>query len=166
MMAGDFTDRVFDEWRTVRPDIDVSSVGVVNRVLRLARFFESVLDEVATRYGLSTKGDFDTLAALRRQSPTPELSPTHLAELALITTGGMTSRLDRLEDRGFVERRSDPGDRRALLVRLTESGQEIVDRVLDASLPEQRRMLDTIGEKDRAVLASLLRRLLVDAEAV
>ena len=62
-MGSDYTDQVLAEWHTVRPEFDVSTAGVVNRVLRLARLLESELDRVVTRHGLSTKGDFDTLAS-------------------------------------------------------------------------------------------------------
>ncbi|HSF86375.1 MAG TPA: MarR family transcriptional regulator [Acidimicrobiia bacterium] len=164
-MGADYTDQVLAEWQAVRPDFDASTAGVVNRILRLARLLESELDRVVARHGLSTKGDFDTLAALRRHTPEPELSPTHLAEAALITTGGMTGRLDRLEKSGYVERRSDPGDRRALLVRLTTLGSEVVDEVLEASLQPQRALLEPLGTGQRTELAQLLRLLLARLES-
>ena len=160
-MAGDYTDRVLEEWQMVRPDIDASGTGLVGRILRLARYLEPELNEVATKYGLSAKGDFDTLAALRRHPPLHELSPTQLAEAALITPGGMTSRLDRLEDGGYVERHADPRDRRALLVRLTNEGKRIVDNVLDSNIASQQHLLEALDRRDRATLARLLRRLLV-----
>ncbi len=161
-MTRDFTDRVLEEWTVAQPDLDASAVGVVHRVMRLARFIDAALADVATRSGLSTKGDSDTLAALRRQAPKHELSPTQLAEAALITTGGMTSRLDRLEQAGMVERHADPNDRRAIVVRLTDAGRRTVDRVHEASLEWQRRLLKALDEGDQAQLADLLRRLLVD----
>lgn len=163
-MAGDYTDRVLHEWRNVRPEMDVAPAAVVNRILRLARLLDVELEKVAAEHGLSTKGDFDTLAALRRHSPRPELSPTQLAEAALITTGGMTSRLDRLEESGLVTRRSDPADRRALVIELTEAGRRIVDAVLEASLARQRRLLEPLGAQERETLADLLRRLLLQME--
>lgn len=156
----DYTDRVLEEWRAVLPDVDVSTAGIVNRILRLARLCEAELDRVAAAHGLSTKGDFDTLAALRRQQPRHELSPTQLADVALITTGGMTSRLDRLEHAGYVERHSDPADRRALLVRLTAEGRRIADAVLAANLVSQSRLVETLSGDDRVALAGLLRKLL------
>ena len=162
-MGFDYTDRVIEEWTTARPDIDVSSAAVVNRVLRLARYLENDLNAVAAHYGLSRKGDFDTLAALRRRGPEQQLSPTQLAEAALITTGGMTSRLDRLEQAGYLEREADPDDRRALLVHLTETGEAIVDKILEANVESQQQSLRAIDATQRAELADRLRELLIDS---
>lgn len=162
-MRFDYTDHVMEEWSTARPDIDVSSAAVVNRVLRLARYFENELNAVAARFGLSHKGDFDTLAALRRRRPDRQLSPTRLAEAAMITTGGMTSRLDRLEKAGYLERRPDPDDRRALLVHLTAAGEAIVDEILEASVASQQQSLRAVDTAQRAELADWLRALLIDS---
>lgn len=160
-MTHDYTDRVLEEWSAVRPDLDASPSAVVNRVLRLSTYLKNELEAVAASAGLSSKGDFDTLAALRRHPPRYELSPTQLAEAALITTGGMTGRLDRLEDSSMVERHADPSDRRALLVRLTDQGRAMVDQIVGSNLEKQQRMLATLDTKDIAGLADLLRRLLV-----
>lgn len=160
-MVQDYTDRALEEWQTFRPELDASASAVVNRVLRLAQYLRSELDEVGAAFGLSTKGDFDTLAALRRHGPRHELSPTQLAEAALITTGGMTSRLDRLEDGGLVERRADPSDRRALLVCLTDAGRRVVDEVLESSLEKQQYLLEGLSPDEIETLARILRQLLV-----
>jgi DNA-binding MarR family transcriptional regulator len=160
-VASDYTDRVLEEWQAVRPDVDTAATGVVTRILRLARYLEPELNEVAAGHGLSAGGDFDTLAALRRQVPQHELSPTRLAQAALMTSGGMTSRLDRLEERGYLERHADPNDRRAVLVRLTDRGKQVVDDVLESSVASQQDLLEALEPVDRAELAQLLRHLLV-----
>ena len=159
-MDNDYTDRALAAWRKVRPDLDASSTEVVNRIVRLARHLEAGLDEVATSFGLSRKGDFDTLAALRRTGD-GGLSPTELAVAAMITTGGMTSRLDRLEQAGFVERHVDPHDRRALLIHLTDDGKELVDSLFESSITRQRQFLEPLSNRDRATLTRLLRDLLL-----
>lgn len=161
-MERDFTDEVLEQWRVVRPDIDASTSAVVDRIFRLASYLQAELDQGAAVVGLSTKGDFDTLAALRRQAPRHELSPTQLAEALLITTGGMTSRLDRLEDAGLVERHADPSDRRALVIRLTHRGCDVVDQVLESNVENQQHLLSPLDEDDRFALAQLLRRILVN----
>ncbi len=161
-MTSDYTDAMIEDWQAVRPDLDTSTAAVVNRVLRLARRFESDLDRVVSRFRLGRKGDFDTLAALRRTNPPSALSPTELAATALITTGGMTARLDRLEQAGWVERRPDPGDRRGILVHLTGTGRALVDEVQAANLAQQRRLLEALSDGQREKLAGLLRRLLVE----
>jgi DNA-binding MarR family transcriptional regulator len=161
-MGRDFTDQVMDEWQAARPDLDTSTIAVVARILRLASYLQTELEQGATDAGLSTKGDFDTLAALRRQTPRHELSPTRLADAALITTGGMTSRLDRLEDAGLVERHDDPSDRRALVIRLTDEGRTLVDQILESNLEKQDYLLVALDAGERSALAQLLRRLLIN----
>ncbi len=161
-MTSDYTDTVIEEWQTVRPDLDTSTAAVVNRVLRLARRFESDLDRAVARFGLGRKGDFDTLAALRRANRPAALSPTELAASAMITTGGMTARLDRLEQAGWIERRPDPGDRRGIRVHLTDPGRALVDEVQASNLAQQRRLLAALSDGQREKLAGLLRRLLLE----
>lgn len=161
-MGRDYTDEALDQWRAVRPDVDTSTSAVVTRILRLASYLQAELDQGAVDGGLSTKGDFDTLAALRRQTPRHELSPTQLAEAALITTGGMTSRLDRLEDAGLLERHADPSDRRSLVVHLTDRGVDLVDQVLESNLERQQHLLAALDADDQSALAQLLRRILVN----
>jgi DNA-binding MarR family transcriptional regulator len=158
----DYTDRTLAAWEQVRPDLDASPTAVINRVLRLAGYLEAGLDEVAASVGLSRKGDFDTLAALRRAGEAG-LSPTQLAEAAMITTGGMTSRLDRLERAGLIQRHIDPHDRRALRIHLTGAGQDIVDGLFESSLARQRQFLEPLSSRDRATLSRLLRGLLLHA---
>src|SRR5205085_1527378 len=67
-------------------------------------------------------GEFDVLAALRRQGPPYRLSPGALLRATLVTSGTMTNRLDRLEQAGLVRRAPDPEDKRGVLVSLTAAG--------------------------------------------
>ena len=160
-MDHDYTDRTIAAWQKTRPDLDTSPTAVVTRIVRLTGHLEASLDEVATSFGLSHKGDVDTLAALRRTGQ-GGLSPTQLADAAMITTGGMTSRLDRLEEAGFIERHVDPHDRRALVILLTDAGQELVDSLFEASLARQQQLLEPLSSRDRATLSRLLRQLLLE----
>ncbi len=160
-MVDDYTDRALADWNAVRPDLDVSPNAVITRILRLASLLDAEFDATVAPFGLSRKGEYDTLAALRRARPGNGMSPTQLAAAALMTTGGMTSRLDRLEKAGLIERRPDPNDRRALLVALTAAGERLVDDIVAASLAKQERFLEPLDESDRATLAHLLRELLV-----
>lgn len=157
----DYVSAVIDDWERERPDLDTSSIGVVNRLLRTGQLVQSRLDALASAHGLSHKGDLDVLTALRRSGEPYEQAPSWLARAVQLTTGGMTNRLDRLENAGLVERRPDPADRRGVLVHLTEDGIEVVDAALEVGLEEQRRILGGLDAEDRETLAALLERLLV-----
>jgi DNA-binding MarR family transcriptional regulator len=71
----------------------------------------------------------------------------------------MTNRVDRLAARGLVHREPDPGDRRGVLVQLSEDGRTRVDAALSALLTNERALLTGLGATDRRQLANLLRAL-------
>lgn len=75
----------------------------------------------------------------------------------MVTTGAITNRIDRLEARGFVERRST-SDRRKVIVRLTEAGFDKVEEVVQSHLDVERELLDALSPRQQRELASLLRR--------
>lgn len=150
-------------WARVAPDLDVEPLEVAGRLLRCAAYLERAIDEALRPLGLSF-GDFDVINTLRRRGDPTGTNPKVLAASALITSGAMTSRLDRLERAGLLERRLDPRDRRAVLVQLTPVGKERAARALEAVLDADRRFLDPLGPEDRRTVAACLKRLLLRAE--
>ncbi|MEO1338622.1 MAG: MarR family transcriptional regulator, partial [Myxococcota bacterium] len=116
-MADDFVDRCMAQWSKADERWNAKSLSVAMRIMRLASLFEARLDAVARAHKLSVS-DYDVLASLRRQ-PTESLLPKELCKETLLTSGTMTHRIDRLESRGYVKRRPDPSDRRAVRVGLT-----------------------------------------------
>lgn len=157
----DRVELIIREWRERRPDLEFRSLELVSRVLRAAHHLQVRLDDVAAAYGLSHSGDLDVLTDLYRAGPPHERTPTQLAESLMLTAGGMTVRLHRLEDAGLIRRSPNPRDRRGVIVALTKVGEEIADHALVTALETQAdsvAMLDRL-EADR--LATLLRRLLI-----
>ena len=152
---------VVTDWNRERPDLDTAHMEVVTRILRAGHLLQKRLDVVAGGYGLSHKGDLDALAALRRSGKPYELTPTQLARLLQLTSGGMTNRLDRLEELGLVARRPDPSDRRGTLVGLTDAALQLVEEAFASSLQTQSAVLDEISKRDRAELGRILEQLLV-----
>jgi DNA-binding MarR family transcriptional regulator len=157
----DYVQAMIAEWNAERPDVDVTALEVVGRLLRAGKIVEARLDALAASVGLSHKGDLDVLTVLRRSGPPYEQSPSLLARSVQLTTGGMTNRLDRLEGSGLVSRRPDPADRRGVLVRLTEVGAAKADEAFDLVLDAQRRIAATMNPTQRAVMAEALAALLV-----
>ena len=102
---------------------------------------------------------FDVLSALRRAGEPYQLSPSTLLQETLVTSGTMTNRIDRLVARGWVERRPDPGDRRGVLVHLTDSGRATVDSALADLLVKERDILSGLTTAGSRKLATLLREL-------
>ena len=127
----DHVDRIVTQWRRERPDLDVAPLGVLGRLFRVAQLADDALAKGVEPFGLQ-RGWFDLLAALRRAGAPYELNPTELMKATLLSSGGMTKRLDRLVEAGLVERRPDPDDRRGTLVRLTRQGKSTIDKALEA----------------------------------
>lgn len=159
-MRHDHVDRLVAVWREREPDLDVASLEVVGRLLRAAAHVERAREAALAPHGLSL-GDYDVLATLRRVGGDAGVNPKDLAGSALITSGAMTSRLDRLESAGLVERRPDPVDRRAVRVRLTRAGRTAADRALADVLAAHEDLLSPLSRRERESTAAALRKLLV-----
>jgi len=155
--------RIQQEWARERPELDVTPQGVIGRLHRIAARLTERLVPVYADHGLG-EGDFDVLATLRRASPDFARSPGELAEHTMVTTGGMTKRLDRLEHAGLVVRRVSEADGRGRVVALTPAGRELIDRAFTAHMANERRLLDELGAADAAALEPILARWLAKLE--
>ncbi len=143
------------EWARERPDLDVTPQGIIGRLHRLAAHLTDELVTVYAEHGL-TEGDFDVLATLRRSGAPYERSAGELAEHTMITTGGMTKRLDRLEERGLITRRASQTDARGRIVALTLAGRDVIDAAFTAHAANERRLVDMLPTDDRARLEAIL----------
>jgi DNA-binding MarR family transcriptional regulator len=158
--VADRVDSVLAEWEERRPDLDTSALAVVSRILRAARLLQAELDSIAASYGLSHQGDLDALMELYRADLARGLTPTELAEALLLTGGGMTVRLHRLQKAGLVDRHPNPQDRRGVLVRLTPTGVDLVEHGLPTVVGAQTNRVDVLNSTGRRRLADLLRTVL------
>jgi DNA-binding MarR family transcriptional regulator len=159
----DDVDRIVAQWARERPELQTEAMAVFGRVYRIARLVGDQQEAVYNGFGIG-RGDFDVLATLRRAGSPFSLSPKALTTSLMLTSGGMTGRLDRLEKRGLVVRSPDPADRRGLTITLTPAGRELVDQAVGAGLDAQRRVLERLPPEDRSTLADLLRSLLAAAD--
>jgi DNA-binding MarR family transcriptional regulator len=159
----DTVDVLVAQWGRERPDLDTTAMAVFARVYRLARLAAERVEAVYGPYGIG-RPEFDVLATLRRSGSPYELSPGALSAAMLLSTGGTTARLDRLEAAGLVRRSPDPHDRRAVLVRLTPEGCSLVEGALEAGLACQQDMLAHLSHSRQAQLSGLLREVLVPLE--
>ena len=155
----DTVDRVLGQWHAVRPEVDVSPIGVIARVSRLSRLIDRRLAENFARFGIES-WMYDVLATLRRQGEPYALTAGELVGQTMVTTGALTNRIDRLEQRGLVER-AGTDDRRKVLVRLTAAGRDLVDEVVGAHMATEREILAELSGRQEHDLAQLLRRVLL-----
>lgn len=160
-MAGrDHVEQVLEQWRRELPELDRSPFAVVGRISRLAQLLQAEIESLFRAHGVSG-GEFDVLAALRRAGPPYRLTPTELSTALIVTSGGMTKRLNALEARGLVRRRPDPHDRRSTTVSLTGDAKRLVEAILPEHSANERRLLHALSAKERTELARLLRSLAV-----
>jgi DNA-binding MarR family transcriptional regulator len=162
-MRTDSVDRMIQAWAKRDPRLDASPLEVVGRLLLCARYCERALVAALQPLGLSF-GDFDVVNTLRRRGDEHGTKPSDLARSSLITSGAMTSRLDRLERAGLITRRPDPADRRGVLVYLTERGERFAEQALHAVIAADEAFLEPLDQRQRASVASALKLLLLRFE--
>ena len=78
----------------------------------------------------------------------------------MISSGGMTNRLDRLERAGFVARHPDPSDRRGKLIALTDAGKQVIDTTIGRHVANEVRLLSVLSPTEQEQLNQLLRKLI------
>lgn len=160
MTADDRASRAAAQWRSERPDLDPFPMEVLGRLAELTQLVaRDHVHPLFAAAGLHA-GEFDVLATLRRSGPPYELTPTALYEATMVSSGGMTSRLDRLEKAGLVARRPHPEDRRASLVALTAAGHDLLDDLLPRHVENERRVLAGLEAAEQQQLNALLAKLL------
>lgn len=156
-IISDRFDRMLEKWHASRPEVDFSSFEVGTRILRAAHYLQARLDRTAAGYGLAHQGDLDVLTQLDLVGPQ---SPSMLARDLLLTTGGMTVRLNRLQDAGLIERKPNPDDGRGVHVHLTSRGRALAQDALVALEEVHRAITASLQPSDSKQVNGLLRALL------
>jgi DNA-binding MarR family transcriptional regulator len=155
------------QWAGRLPGLDVSSSEVLARLLRAARLAEELFAERLRRQPgriITNVGDFDLLQTLRRAAPGHALTPGQLMRYLVISSAGLSGRLNRLERDGWIVRTASPDDRRRSLVALTTQGREEFDRRLEGHLAVERQLLSVLSPEERATVVSALRKMLLILE--
>jgi DNA-binding MarR family transcriptional regulator len=135
--AGKHQDKVFGssdvlvaQWEQEFPTgIDIDAFTLTIRLRRLAM----LLDEGVVKRGEAAGVKLNEvllLLALRRMAPTYSLRPTDILKMHSVTSGTVTYRIDQLIKQDLAERTPDPDDKRGYLIRLTQRGRAVVDKVI------------------------------------
>ena len=155
----DWTDALLEQIGQVQPRQDIEPYQVTARISRVALHVARAQEESFGRFGLN-RGEVGVLAALRFAGPKQQLSPTSLFKGLMLSSAGITSRLDRLERRGYVKRARHPNDRRGVIVELTETGRQVLDQAVTANTASERELVAGLNAAERRSLAGLLKKLL------
>lgn len=159
----DGVDRVEEDWHRERPDIDVDSIGIISRIWRVGRHLERERKERLAQLG-TDRVTIDVLSMLRRAGQPYTLSAAELTHHSLITSGGVSQRLRKLEAAGLIERHIDLHDRRRIDVKLTAEGMRLIDSVVAELMEHESKLLDVLTESDQDDLRRTLRTLLARFE--
>jgi DNA-binding MarR family transcriptional regulator len=157
-VSRDLTDEVLERWSAVSPELDEEPSQVIERIGRIALQMGRWQDDLFSRYGLN-RGEVGVLYMLRGAGPPHRLSPTQLSKVLMLTSAGVTNRLDRLERRALLARRPDPKDRRGVVVELTEAGFQLAEQAVGAAAAAQGSLLSGLTASEVRSLGRLLRKL-------
>jgi DNA-binding MarR family transcriptional regulator len=156
----DRADAAIEQWARERPQLPSLPMAMFGRLLEAAeRVTRDHFNPLFAKTGLQS-GEFDVLATLRRSGDPYMLSPTSLYEAMMISSGGMTNRLDRLERAGLIERRPDPNDRRGKLIALTAAGRRVIDETLTRHVANEERLMSVLTTAEQEKLNALLKKLI------
>ncbi|MFI2644453.1 MarR family winged helix-turn-helix transcriptional regulator [Streptomyces sp. NPDC018610] len=154
----DAVTQIVADWARERPELDTSPLEVLARLHRSFLRYNTRLNASIEQHGLSVAG-FDVLTALRRAGEPYRLTAGQLADSGLVSSAGVTLRMDRLEKDGLIVRERDADDRRVVYSRLTDAGLAKVDTVFADHLDNERRMLAGLSPSECRQLARLLGKL-------
>ena len=161
MSEQDHIDRFLSEHDL--PGVDLEVEGIVDRINGLRRRFHTMADETLGEQGLA-EGEYKVISSLRLKAPPYRRSAGQLARRSDLSTGAMTNRLDKLEERGFIRRMPDPDDRRGVLVELTKAGEQAWEQALGAQAVKESLIAGALTKAEQRQLNELLRRLMREFE--
>ncbi|WP_293779013.1 MarR family transcriptional regulator [uncultured Oxalicibacterium sp.] len=158
----DRAEKAARQWRKERPDIDVGPMVLLGRLQETAQVIaRDRLHPLFAEYGLQP-GEFDVLATLRRSGTPYALTPTALYNTAMISSGSMTNRIERLEKAGLVQRTAHPTDGRGSLVKLSKKGLALIEEMIVPHVQNQKAIVCNLSKAEQTQLAELLEKLLAD----
>lgn len=146
------------QWAAELPDLDTRGMAILGRMRWITLNLRPPIEAIFKKYDLDS-GEFDVIATLRRSGPPYCLRPTELYRWLMISSGGLTARLARLEKAGLIARLPDPEDARSMLVQLTPDGATLVERAFREDMAFESAVLDALTPAECATLETLLRKL-------
>ena len=135
------------------PTLDPAAEAAVDRMTRIVKHLDKLSGRLSARFGLNV-GEFKVLLKLDRHGA---MTAGELADVLSLSSGATTNRLDGLEEAGYLTRTRDPEDRRSVLVDVTASGRDVLERIVEAQGSEERDLLAVLSPAEHDRLNELLR---------
>lgn len=146
MKIGKYVDETVSTWQEQRPDLDFAPMGYMMRFHAMAEAAMDKIQIITKSHGL-TVGEFDVLATLRRHGASSTLTPSYIAEVAMVSPSGLTHRLTQLEHSGHITRSADTSDRRSSFVSITKSGAAVADQIIELIAEQSAHTYNAISAK-------------------
>jgi DNA-binding MarR family transcriptional regulator len=159
----DHVDRFLETINYVFPDLDLEVEGIVDRIAGISRRLHRTMDETLSEFGLDS-AEHKALSVLAQSGEPYRSTPGRLAERMDLSSGAMTNRLDRLETAGLIRRLADPGDRRRVVVELTDHGRETYRSAVGVQAKKEALVTAALNDREKAQLNALLRQLMLEFE--
>ena len=159
----DSVDTIIEQWTTEHPELDLLPMAIIGRLSRIYKHGSKQLEDCHLGFGLK-QGEFDVLATLRRAGAPHTLTPSELFNSMMLSSGAMTNRLDRLEQKGLIRRSHSQEDRRSVLVSLTDKGLHLINDAVPVHLETEAAMLSGLDNAQQQQLSQLLQAWLSQLE--
>ncbi|UDF32764.1 UNVERIFIED_ORG: MarR family transcriptional regulator (plasmid) [Roseateles sp. XES5] len=160
----DHVDRRRAQWARELPDLDTEPMAILGRAKRLSNLVAGSIEETFAAFGLD-RGEFDVISTLRRAGPPYQLTPTEMYTSMMLSSGGLTHRLSRLEKTGLIRREKSNLDGRSVVVTLLPRGIELAEQAFRADMANELLILQPLNREERDLLSALLRKLLHSIES-
>lgn len=162
----DSIDEIIAGWEVCRPDLDAHHLETVGRIVRLSLLMRDQIEKSLAQHGLAWDM-FDLLLTIYRWEGggAEGVRPTDLYAECLLSSGGMTARLRRAEEEGYILRRRDPSDGRGARITLTAKGRNTVKKLVPGHFAASHGLVDALSKSEKDKLADLLQRLLISLES-
>jgi DNA-binding MarR family transcriptional regulator len=147
-------------WRREFPEIDCSGKAVVGRVLHLHEVLLTAVNRSLAKHRLKYPS-FAVLATLRVEGAPYRMSPKALLDSLILTSGGLSNLLRRLEKAGHIRRMADEQDGRGVIVELTEQGRRLVEPAMRDHAKTERRLVAALSKAEQRAAANALGRMML-----
>ena len=147
-------------WRREFPDVDCSGKAIVGRLLHLNEVFQTAINRTLARHRLKYPS-FAVLATLRVQGAPYRTAPNALLDTLILTSGGLSNLLRRLEKAGHVRRMADETDGRGVIVELTDKGRLLVEPAMRDHAETERRLVAMLPPAEQALVAGALGKMML-----
>ena len=149
---------IAESWQRELPGVRTDSIEIITPVWRLAKVLADDRRRTLAKLGVDPS-TLDLLSVIRRSGPPYELTTREITRRTLVTPGAVSQRVARAEQAGLVARSPSSASRRAVSVKLTETGHRLIENTVRQLLEHEARSVDSLTAAQRATLVELLAQL-------